>query len=154
MINNVLIVCVGNICRSPMAEALMRKSLPGCRISSAGLGALIGHPADPIAIGLMRERDMDISFHRARQVDNIMVAEADLVLVMETDQQRHLEWQFPLVRGKVFLICENTRTDVPDPYGQGRDAFEAALGLITQGVDAWVGRIQSFDTGAQHVPGH
>jgi protein-tyrosine phosphatase len=61
MIDTILIVCEGNICRSPMAGGLLAHELPRARITSAGLGALVGRKADPIAIELMAERGIDIS---------------------------------------------------------------------------------------------
>lgn len=145
MIDSVLIVCVGNICRSPMAEGLMRRALPQHNISSAGLGALIGQPADPLAVELLRERGVDISAHRARQLQSKSIMESDLILVMELSQQRHLEEQNPLARGKIFRLCEQARTDVADPYRQGLPAFQAALQLITEGVDAWSRRILALN---------
>ncbi len=68
MIRHILVVCVGNICRSPMAEALLRDALRGqedITVESAGLGALVGYPADKHAVELMKERSIDITAHRA-----------------------------------------------------------------------------------------
>lgn len=128
-----------------MAEELLRQALPACRLASAGIGALIDAPADPIAVDLMRARDLDITAHRARQVRAPMVADAGLVLVMELGHQRHLERQYPLARGKIFRLCESAKQDIPDPYRRGRAAFEEALALIEQGVESWVARIGALD---------
>jgi low molecular weight protein-tyrosine phosphatase len=147
MVNRILILCVGNICRSPMAESLMRRALPECDISSAGLGALVGNPADPMAIELMREQGVDISSHRARQLQGHMLAEADLVLVMELNHQRYLEEQFPLARGKIFRLCDDIKTDITDPYRQGRRTFEEAAMLVSQGVESWTTRIRGMQSG-------
>jgi protein-tyrosine phosphatase len=145
MIDSILVVCVGNICRSPMAEGLLRQSLPACRVSSAGIAALVGQPADPIAVDLMQGRELDITPHRARQIDGPMAADAGLILVMELGHKRHLEQIHPLARGKIFRLCESAQADVPDPYQRGREAFEKALALIVQGVDAWVPRIEALN---------
>ena len=67
-ITHLLVVCVGNICRSPMAEALLRDALTGPEdiiVESAGLGALVGQAADKHAVELMKERSIDITAHRA-----------------------------------------------------------------------------------------
>ena len=128
-----------------MAEELLRRALPACRLWSAGLGAVVGAPADAIAVDLMRGRDLDITAHRARQVQAPMVADAGLVLVMELGHQRHLERQYPLARGKIFRLCESMKQDIPDPYRRGRPAFEQALALIDQGVESWVARISALD---------
>ncbi len=141
MITRILVICVGNICRSPMAEGLLRQALPNHTVSSAGLGALAGNPADPTAVQLMQERGVDITAHRARQVNGQLIAEADLVLVMELGHQRHLEQQYPLARGKIFRMCEKSKIDVADPYRQGLGAFQQSLHLIAEGVEAWSKRI-------------
>ena len=82
----ILFVCTGNTCRSPMAEALLQRELrgqDGFTVESAGLGALVGHPASEHSVALMDELDLDISGHRARQIHPDMVSEADLVLGMK-----------------------------------------------------------------------
>jgi protein-tyrosine phosphatase len=143
MIDRILVLCIGNICRSPMAEGMLKKALPGHAVSSAGLGALVGQPADPHAIALMQQQGIDISAHRARQLESWMVVAADLVLVMDTEQKRHLEQLYPLCRGKAFRLGESGKFDIADPYRQELDAFREAAGLIQQGVAAWVERIRA-----------
>jgi protein-tyrosine phosphatase len=124
---SVLTVCIGNICRSPMAEGLLAAGLPHLRVFSAGTGALVGKPADPMAQALMRKRGIDISDHVAQQVSQMLCRQADLILVMDREQRRHLESTYPFVRGKVFRIAEAT--------------FEHALALIDAGVRTWIERI-------------
>ncbi len=152
MINNVLVICVGNICRSPMAEGLLRQALPGHTVSSAGLGAVVGQPADPIAVELMRSRGVDIAAHRARQVQGKLMADTDLVLVMELEHQRHLEREYPLLHGKIFRLCESAKADVADPYRKGLPAFQEALLGITEGVGAWSKRILALGAQPQRKP--
>ena len=91
MIRHILVVCVGNICRSPMAEALLRDALreqQDITVESAGLGALVDHPASEHAVDLMHERGLDITSHRAQQITPELIAQADLVLVMESGHRR------------------------------------------------------------------
>ncbi|MES3025505.1 MAG: low molecular weight protein-tyrosine-phosphatase [Pseudomonadota bacterium] len=135
--DGILVVCIGNICRSPMAEGLLKRALPQKRIYSAGLGALIGKPADPIARQLMVEDGVDIGEHRAQQISTALVARAELVLVMDLEQKRHVETMYPIARGKVFRLCEASRQDVPDPYREGIDSFKNAQRLIAEGVQVW-----------------
>jgi len=137
----VLTVCIGNICRSPMAEGLLAAGLPHLRVVSAGTGALVGKPADPTAQALMRARSIDISGHVAQQVSQMLCRQADLILVMDLAQRRHLESAYPFVRGKVFRIADTTAQDVPDPYRQGDAAFERALALIDAGARTWIDRV-------------
>jgi len=141
---SILTVCIGNICRSPMAEGLLAAALPGITVSSAGIGALVGHSADATAQLLMKQRGVDISAHRARQVTREMCQQADLVLVMDADQRRELQGKYPSVFGKIYRICEYTKQDVPDPYTQPEAAFREALALIDNGVQAWLQRIDKL----------
>jgi protein-tyrosine phosphatase len=139
---NILVLCIGNICRSPMAEAMLRSTLPGKTIRSAGLGALIGKPADPLSVQLMAEQGIDITKHRAQQISSALVAQAELILVMDLDQKRHVETQYIGARGKVFRLCEGSKIDIPDPYREGIESFRVAFRLIQQGVDVWGEQIQ------------
>ena len=145
-IQNVLTVCLGNICRSPMAEGLLAAELPDRAVSSAGLGALVGHPADPLARELMEGRGLSIGAHRARQVSLDLCQRADLILVMDSDQRRELQRRYPFTSGKVFRLCEHSQRDVPDPYQQGRASFQAALELIEEGAAQWAQRISKVSS--------
>lgn len=140
-IHNVLTVCLGNICRSPMAEGLLAAAMPDCEVTSAGLGAMSGHPADPIARELMQERGVSIDAHRARQINRDLCQRADLILVMDTHQRRAVEQLYPFTSGKVFRLCEHDKCDVPDPYQAGRSAFQTSLALIEGGATQWANRI-------------
>jgi protein-tyrosine phosphatase len=136
--DRILVVCVGNICRSPMAQALLASRLAarGARsvVESAGVAALVGHPADPTAQELMRERGIDVSGHRARQLVPPLVASSDLVLVMDAELQREVEAMLPSARGRVHRLGRWGRFEIPDPYRQDRAAFARSLALIERGV--------------------
>src|SRR5690606_29898007 len=101
----VLLVCIGNICRSPMAQALFAQALPHADVSSAGLAALVGQPADPEAQAQIAQRGLDLSAHRARQLTGALVRQSDLLLVMDVEQRRFIEAHHPLARGRVFLLA-------------------------------------------------
>ena len=133
-----------------MAEALLRQALGGkmggktdISVSSAGLGALVDYPAAEHAEVLMAERGLDISTHKARQLTPDLVHASDLILVMESGHKRAIGEEDPSAYGKVYRICEWQDKDIPDPFRQPREAFEAALRLIDQGVQDWVERINA-----------
>jgi len=105
---------------------------------------LIGKPADPIALELMAERNIDISSHIARQINRDMCSSADIILVMDSFQKRELEQRYPQARGKVFRLVGDEENGVLDPYKLGRDAFEEALGTIERGTHSWVSRINKI----------
>jgi protein-tyrosine phosphatase len=146
LLNNILIICVGNICRSPMAEGLLKQALVGAnrtdyQVSSAGLGALIGHQADASACQLMARKGIDISGHRARQLDTEMIRGASLVLVMDLKQKTTIIENEQSARGKVYRLGEWGNFDIADPYGQKLVAFEEALVLIEQGISQWMEKL-------------
>lgn len=121
-----------------MAEALARAELtgkvPNFRCESAGLGALVGHPADPLAIELLKERGIDLSTHAARQLTTMMVRDFELILVMEGWQVKETEKLSPLARGKVWRLGHWRDFDIPDPYKRPREAFERTLDGIERGL--------------------
>lgn len=130
-----------------MAEALLARkshddSVP-LLVSSAGLGALVNSPADPLAQELMQERDLDISGHRARQITPEILFAADLILTMSTGQQSELEGKIPGSRGRVHRLGKWGEYDISDPYRRPKSAFEHALILIEQGVDDWYRKLRT-----------
>jgi protein-tyrosine phosphatase len=138
---SILVVCEGNICRSPMAQGLLAAALPKTQVQSAGLGALVGMPADETAMRLMQSRSIDISEHRAVQINRQMCLESDMVLVMDLEQRKRIEELYPQVCGRVFRVGEYNKRDIPDPYRQSELAFREVLSLIDEGVREWLHRI-------------
>jgi protein-tyrosine phosphatase len=141
MFRRILILCVGNICRSPTAEYLLRRQLAGrdIEVTSAGLGALVGHPVEGHAMAVLREHGIDATPHRARQLDVEMLREAELVLGMEPRHLAAAARLAPQASGKLFLLGKWLEFDsVPDPYRQPRQTFEDAYDLIERGVGSWL----------------
>ena len=141
---NILVLCIGNICRSPIAEALLKQQFPEKTIWSAGLGALVGNSADPLTIEVAATHGLDLSAHRAQQLVGWMCQTAELILVMEQGHKIEVEQLYPLVRGKVFRLGEFGKFDITDPYRQPRAAFETAYGHIARGVADWAPRIRQL----------
>ena len=146
MVNSILMVCVGNICRSPMAEALLINRLScgkyaNIDIASAGVGALVGHEADTTAKELMSDRGIDVSMHRARQLNTELLSEYDLILVMEKGHINAVHNIAASSKGKVHLLGKWSDFEIPDPYMQSRREFEVALELIDRGVDEWLEKV-------------
>lgn len=141
MFQKILIICIGNICRSPIGEVLFAEKFKEhsltSSVSSAGLGAMVNHPADTVAQELMTLRGLDISAHRARQLTPEIVFGSELILTMTADQQDQIELEYPSARGRVHRLGKWESYDVPDPYQRPRIVFEQALALIDQGVDEW-----------------
>jgi protein-tyrosine phosphatase len=142
MFQQILVTCIGNICRSPTAEYLLRHRLgegSTVQVSSAGLGAMTGHGIDSTALELLRESGIDGSAHRARQLDRSLLRSADLVLAMERAHVASIVRMAPEASGKVFLLDRWLEgQDIPDPYRQGRPAFEHVYRLIDNSVNSWM----------------
>lgn len=140
MFDSILVVCAGNICRSPTAEYILKDKLQNkaIRVSSAGLTALEGKSADATAVELAQQQSIDMSAHKGRQLNSSLVADNSVILVME---QRHLSDlcnRYPQARGKTFLLGKwLDDKEVPDPYRQSREAFEHVYELIERACGAW-----------------
>lgn len=142
MFHKILVVCVGNICRSPVAEVMLQQRLPApFQVSSAGIAALVGKPMDLTSAEVLEEYGISVPEHRARQLDSALISGHDLILVMEKGHIEAICQKWPVARGKVHLLGKWTDTEIPDPYRQARPAFEHAIKLIDQGVEAWVSKL-------------
>ena len=145
MFQRILVVCAGNICRSPVAEAMLRRALPTKQCSSAGLGALVGHGAEPTARALAEADGLDMASHEARQLTVAMLQEADLVLVMSDGQRRAVADLAPETLGKTMTLGKwldgGAGQDIPDPYRKSREAFEHVHELLSKATDAWAAKL-------------
>jgi len=148
--NNILVVCQGNICRSPVAEALLKRALPDKQIQSAGLQAMVGHGVEATAAEIATAAGLDVSEHQARQLSAEHAQWADLILVMSQNQRRMLGQLAPSAMGKSLLLGHwiratgtraNNGQDIPDPYKKSRDVFEHVHKLMDEAVQLWVGKI-------------
>ena len=112
-------------------------------VESAGIGALVGYPASDFAVELMRERGIDITSHRARQLDKDMVSAADLILVMELGHKKVIDEMDQAARGKVHRLGEWQDMEISDPYRQSKAVFAEVLKNIEDGVADWTERLKS-----------
>lgn len=146
MIASVLVVCVGNICRSPVGERALAAAAPHLRIASAGLSALVGNPADALAAEAAAAQGIDLGGHVAQQLTADLGVRYDLILVMERDHRREIAAQMPQLSGRTMLFGHwlEGGTDVPDPYGRQREVHEATVALIRRAADTWCLRLEKM----------
>lgn len=146
MFNKILVVCVGNICRSPIGERVLQKLLPTKHIASAGIAVersrLVGKSADETAVNVAEENGIDVKDHQSQQITPQLCAQYDLILVMEKGHIEALTQISPEARGKTMLFGQWVgQQDIPDPYRQSREAFEHAYKLIDKAARAWVEKL-------------
>ncbi|MNQ95104.1 Low molecular weight protein-tyrosine-phosphatase wzb [compost metagenome] len=129
---------MGNICRSPTAERLLRHYEPDLVVDSAGLRALVGKGADERATSVAKEHNLSLDGHFARQVSGRLCREYDLILAMEKRHINALCEIAPEMRGKVMLFGHwDSEREIPDPYRKSREAFEAVYTLLDQSAQQW-----------------
>lgn len=146
MFNKILVVCVGNICRSPTAERVLQKLLPNKVVASAGIAVeksqLTGKPADAMAIQVAAEHGIDVDNHQSQQLTSALCGQYDLILVMEKGHINALTNIAPEARGKTMLFGQWIgQKEIPDPYRQSKEAFDHAYQLIEQAAQAWAKKL-------------
>lgn len=136
-------VCIGNICRSPAAEGFFKnifesKSL-SCDVQSAGIKAMVNHGPDPHSKNIMLNNyQIDISEHKARQINEQMMRYHDLILVMDEEQAGFLRSRYPFASGKVHRIGKWRQMNITDPYRQSELVFEEKISQIHDSVNDWI----------------
>lgn len=130
---NIVFVCSGNTCRSPMAEAIFKNKVKSyaeyLNISSCGLGAMPGDSASENAVKVMAERNIDISAHRSRQINQYIVDDADFIICLGLSHYRYL---LPIAGDKVILLGNG----IPDPFMGDTAIYRECADSIEKAIDA------------------
>jgi protein-tyrosine phosphatase len=143
MAAKILMVCLGNICRSPLAEGILRSKLPGdFFVDSAATGNWhIGKAPDPRSIAEARKNGLNISNLKGRQFSTQDFTDFDFIYVMDNQNYRDVVGlaQNELQKEKVHLILEELfpgeKVDVPDPYYGGQDGFESVYAMLEEACE-------------------
>lgn len=143
----ILVVCHGNICRSPYLQAVLQRSLPDVLVTSAGF---VGNdrPAPQISIAVSAQRGLDLSRHRSQPITRSRVADADLVIVMDAEQAWRLARAFRakperiVVAGDLAPMFETSRS-IRDPWKESVEVFRASFDRLDRCADNLVRILQS-----------
>jgi protein-tyrosine-phosphatase len=145
---NILIVCTANICRSPVATALLqdrlrRRGLADWQVSSAGTWAVAPRGASRYSVDVMERAGLDITGHRSQMVEERHLHQADLVLTMEVGHAEALRAEFPGEAHKVFMLAEmiGRSYNIADPYGGPLEEYERMVASLNEVIDAGLERI-------------
>lgn len=140
----ILMVCLGNICRSPLAEGILKSKVDGSKVlvESAGTGGFhIGEPPDQRSIEVAQKHGIDITYQRCRKFTKNDFARFDHIFVMDKNNYRDVVAlaETPEDRKKVRLLLEHAGEgpiEVPDPYYGGRDGFQKVFDMIDKACES------------------
>ncbi len=130
-----LFVCTGNLCRSPMAEAIARALAPGQSFASAGTWAGRGHPATREAVAAVAEAGADLADHRSQPLTRALLEAADRVYVMTRSHQRAVADMVPAAAGRTELL-DPTGAEIADPYGLPLQDYRTCRDQIVAALEA------------------
>jgi protein-tyrosine phosphatase len=143
----ILVICHGNICRSPYLQAVLQRRLPDVVVTSAGFVGS-GRPAPQVSLAVSAQRGLDLSGHRSQRITRSKVADADLVIVMDSEQARRVARRFRANPDRIAIAGDleptfDTSRSIRDPWKESADVFRASFDRLDRCADNLVGLLQS-----------
>jgi protein-tyrosine-phosphatase len=142
---DIIFICNANRCRSPMAEAILKKGLAEngllhLAVSSMGIHAQEGEPATEFAIAVCREQGIDLERHRSRHLIPDELKMSHLILTMEPVQVDYIDIFFPQVSDRLFMLAswpdrKGKKASIPDPVGKSINAHRKTFQLLREHID-------------------
>lgn len=143
---NILVVCYGNVCRSPYLQAVLQRALPGTAIASAGFFGS-DRPVPQASLAISAKRGLDLSRYRSRPLTPNTVGGADLIVVMDANQAREIAVRFRVNPARIVIAgdldprFEESR-GITDPWNQSTEVFEASFNRLDRCAVALVDALQ------------
>ena len=149
---NILFVCTGNTCRSPMAEALLKdmlkeKGMDHIEVRSVGIASYPGQRANPLAVQVMKEHGVPLEDHRTRQLDDELLQQADLILTMTEGHKATIQSGAPFVWNKMFTLKEYAGMkdkDISDPYGLSEREYKLTANEIRKALKIVIEKLKEI----------
>ena len=142
LFKSVLTVCVGNVCRSPVAEVLLSEACPHLRVASAGFNAPEGRGASPLMVEFAARDGVDLTQHRARRLSQAAPDTFDLLLVMEDAHLKEMAARLPHLRARTMLLSHWIGgQDIADPINEDEAFNERVYAEIQHAVTAWSSKL-------------
>jgi protein-tyrosine-phosphatase len=143
---NILFLCTGNTCRSPIAKVLFEDMLSRgelrhrVRVESAGTMAAEGGPASPFAVEVCRGHGLELSSHNSKTITDKLIADSDLIIVMQASHQDYLTRSGSVNRKKIRLLSEfatggGKNRDIEDPFGGTKEQYELTFTKIKNSLE-------------------
>ncbi len=151
----ILLVCTGNTCRSPMAQAILNSLLQSVttgieeyEILSAGLSTIDGLSASPEAVTIMADEGIDLTYHKSRQLDTDLILNADYILTMTGVQRDYLRDKFSKKVSVIHTINEfagEGNKDIIDPLGRGLEAYQECATQLKELLPRVINKLQDLE---------
>ncbi|CAB0151201.1 putative low molecular weight protein-tyrosine-phosphatase AmsI [Pseudidiomarina piscicola] len=142
MFERIIVVCLGNICRSPTAKFMLQQALPNKHVDSAGITAMVrdgkAWEMDAKARAIAEANGYSFAEHRAQQLNRELVANHDLILVMDNEQRNYIGQRYPEALAKTMLLGHwLNKKEIPDPFKRSDEVYQHVFELIEKSCNEW-----------------
>jgi len=149
--HNILVICTGNTCRSPMAATLLQKALNSEQeplnqiiVKSAGIAAFPGEPASDNSVAVLKKVNIDLSQHKSQPVTKALIENASIILGMTDSHLDALRYQENLnlpkhvYRFREFMGEPSEGNQIPDPFGKDFDAYQKSFDSMVEAIPSLI----------------